>query len=235
VFWTVIRKLTPWLFPSLTKNKWGSVVKPNQGGVEMRTDSVRQGSGLQPLVHYWGWFLASGFLSLVLGVIALLHVVEATLISVLFLGGILFVTGVFQFAQAFGTRGWSGFLLHALIGILYSAVGFLMFTHPGISAMSLTPMIAALAMTAGLFRLAASFSLSPPQAGWTALNGLLSLLLGLYVWWTWPISSFFLLGVIIGVELVINGVPLIQMGMQLRVMDRRKNPLNLNKPSSVAH
>lgn len=199
----------------------------------MRLESTGGAGSLQPLTHYWGWFLASGLLSLVLGVVALLHVVEATLISVLFLGGILFVTGVFQFAQAFGTRGWSGFLLHALIGILYSAVGFLMFTHPGISAMSLTPMIAALAMTAGLFRLAASFALRAPQSGWTALNGLLSLLLGLYVWWTWPISSFFLLGVIIGVELVINAVPLIQMGMQLRTMDRRRSPLNLNRTSSV--
>lgn len=199
----------------------------------MRTEFSQSKNGLQPLTHYWGWFLASGLLSLVLGVVALLHVVEATLISVLFLGGVLFVTGVFQFAQAFGTRGWSGFLLHALIGILYSSVGFLMFTHPGISAMSLTPMIAALAITAGLFRLAASFTLSAPHAGWTALNGLLSLLLGLYVWWTWPVSSFFLLGMIIGVELVINAVPLIQMGMQLRSMDRRRRPVNLGRPSSV--
>lgn len=201
----------------------------------MRMDSLRASDGPnRELIHYWGWFFASGLVSLILGVVALLHVIEATLISVLLLGGILFVSGVFQFAQAFETRRWSGFLLHALIGILYSAVGFLMFTHPGISAMSLTPMIAALALTAGLFRLAAAFSLTSPHSGWTALNGLASLLLGLYVWWTWPISSFFLLGVVVGVELVMNSVPLIQLGMQLRMMDRRGTP-TFRRPSSVAH
>jgi uncharacterized membrane protein HdeD (DUF308 family) len=175
----------------------------------------------QYLSHHWGWFVATGIVSLVFGVVTLLHVVEATLISMMFLGALLLVTGIFQFFQAVSTRAWSGFFLHALIGILYGAVGFLMLTHPGLSAMSLTPMIAALAITAGLFRMAAAFSLFAPHAGWTALNGLLSLLLGLYVWWTWPVSSFFLLGVIIGVELLINSVPLLQLGMQLRLMDHR--------------
>lgn len=175
-----------------------------------RSDEFRQ------LSNYWGWFLTTGLLSLVLGVVCLFHVVEATLISVMFLGSLLFVTGVFQFFQAFNTRRWAGFFLHVLVGILYGAVGFLMITHPDISAMSLTPLIAALAITAGLFRMAAAFSLFAPHAGWTALNGLLSLILGIYVWWTWPISSFFLLGVIIGVELLINSVPLIQLGIQLR-------------------
>jgi uncharacterized membrane protein HdeD (DUF308 family) len=172
------------------------------------------------LSHSWGWFLTTGILSLILGMICLVHVVQATLISLLLLGSLLFVAGVFQCFQAFSTRRWDGFFLHILVGILYGAVGFLMLTHPDISAMSLTPLIAALAITTGLFRMAASFSLFAPHAGWTALNGMLSLVLGLYVWWTWPISSFFLLGVIIGVELLINSVPLIQLGVQLRSLDK---------------
>lgn len=186
---------------------------------------------VQHLSHYWGWFVASGVVSLVLGFICLLHVVEATLISVMFVGSLLFVTGVFQFAQAFSTRQWSGFFLHVLVGILYGAVGFLMLTHPDISAMSLTPLIAALAITAGLFRMASAFSLFAPHAGWMALNGLMSLLLGLYVWWTWPISSYFLLGVIVGVELLLNSVPLLQLGLQLRATDRRVTPTH--RPSTV--
>jgi uncharacterized membrane protein HdeD (DUF308 family) len=185
----------------------------------MRTESsfrVGRSEDFSGIRSHWGWFVATGIISLVLGVVALLHVVEATLISVMFLGGVLLVAGIFQFVQAINTRAWSGFFLHALIAIIYGAVGFLMLTHPGLSALSLTPLIASLAITAGLFRLAASFSLAAPHAGWTAVNGLLSLLLGLYVWWTWPVSSFFLLGVIIGVELLINSVPLLQLGMLLR-------------------
>lgn len=176
----------------------------------------------QSLRSHWGWFMTSGIISLVFGVVALFHVVAATLISVMFLGALLFLSGVFQFVQAVNTRAWSGFFLHALIGILYGAVGFLMVTHPGLSAVSLTPLIAALAITAGLFRIAGSFSVAGPNSGWMALNGLLSLLLGIYVWWTWPISSFFLLGVIIGIELVINSVPLMVLGAQLRSLEPRK-------------
>jgi uncharacterized membrane protein HdeD (DUF308 family) len=175
----------------------------------------------QALRSHWGWFTVTGIISLVLGVTALFHVVEATLISLMFLGAVLAITGTFQFVQAINTRGWAGFFLHALIGILYGAVGFLMMTHPGLSAISLTPLIAALAITAGLFRIAAAFSMASSIAAWTAINGLLSLLLGLYVWWTWPVSSFFLLGVIIGVELLINAVPLLQLGAQLRSLENK--------------
>jgi uncharacterized membrane protein HdeD (DUF308 family) len=195
-------------------------------------DSTDRHDEYRILSHSWGWFLASGILSLLLGIICLAHVVEATIISVLFLGAALFVAGIFQIFQSFTTHRWSGFFLHVLTGILYGAVGFMILSHPDISAMSLTPLIAALAITAGLFRMGAAFALFAPHAGWTALNGILSLLLGLYVWWTWPVSSFFLLGVIVGVELLINSVPLIQLGIYLRTLDRRSNVTH--RPSPVA-
>jgi uncharacterized membrane protein HdeD (DUF308 family) len=43
----------------------------------------------QEIVHYWGWFLAFGVALLLIGVVAIVRSVTATIVSMLFFGWLL--------------------------------------------------------------------------------------------------------------------------------------------------
>ena len=55
------------------------------------------------------WFLALGILLIIVGTIAIVYDVAATLLSVLFFGWVLIFTGVFEAVQSFWQKKWGGF------------------------------------------------------------------------------------------------------------------------------
>ena len=72
----------------------------------------------------WKWFFAFGAVLAVLGVIALLNVVDATLITTVFVGFLLVIGGIAQILGAFFQSGTTGMrLLQAPIGVLASSSG----------------------------------------------------------------------------------------------------------------
>lgn len=65
--------------------------------------------------------------------------------------------------------------------------------------------LAALFIVGGLFRTAAASVIKFPWWGWTALAGLVSVGLGVYVLATYPMASTFFIGIVIGVDLIFDG------------------------------
>jgi len=153
----------------------------------------------------WFWYLVLGVLLIVLGVIALGYVVLTTLVSVLFFGWLLIISGIAQSIQAFQLRSWDGFFLHLLGGVLEFVVGVLIVKTPAGAALVLTLLLAAYLLVGGLFRLIAAFALWFPGSWWVALAGLVSVLLGIAVAWEWPISGLEFIGICVGVDLILHG------------------------------
>ena len=66
------------------------------------------------IIQYWGWFLAFGIALPLLGVVAVVRSVTATIVSILFFGWLLvFASGV-EIAQAVMVGHWVGFFHHLL-------------------------------------------------------------------------------------------------------------------------
>src|SRR5579863_9124152 len=80
-------------------------------------------AGLEQLHRSWGWFLGLGVLLLILGIVCVLGEVATTLISVIVLGWLLLLSGVFALIHAFQTRTWSGFFLYLLSAVLRGFTG----------------------------------------------------------------------------------------------------------------
>src|SRR3546814_12450729 len=70
---------------------------------------------------YWGWFVVIGMALGVLGAIALVHVLAATLVSVIFVGTLMLIGAVGQLIQAWRVKNWGGFFVWSLSGLLYAA------------------------------------------------------------------------------------------------------------------
>ena len=52
--------------------------------------------------------------------------------------------------------------------------------------------------------------------GWVVFSGIVSFLLGLMIIAQWPASSFFVLGILLGVDLIFVGTGWITMGLALK-------------------
>jgi uncharacterized membrane protein HdeD (DUF308 family) len=162
-------------------------------------------AGREAVQRDWGWFLVLGILLMVLGAMALAASVLMTLGTMVFFGCLLIVGGVIQLINAFKARGWGGFFLLLLTGILGVVTGWLMVRHPGAAALSLTLLLAPFFMVGGLFRVVGSVMLRFPNWGWACLSGVIAFLLGVMLVMEWPASGLWLIGTCIGITLIFDG------------------------------
>jgi uncharacterized membrane protein HdeD (DUF308 family) len=157
-------------------------------------------------IKNWIWFFLWGMILIILGVCAIGAATFTTLLSVVFLGFIILISGMIIILDSFTFwRKRKGFLLHLLMGILYIVVGFMLINSPLAGSISLTLLLGLFYLVLGLFRLYYSFSLRAPRWGWNFFNGLISALLGMLILMSWPESSLYIIGLFVGIDLLFCG------------------------------
>ena len=127
----------------------------------------------QEIVQYWGWFLAFGVALLLIGVVAIVRSVTATIVSMLFFGRLLALASGIEVVQAIMVGHWAGFFHHLVAAVLFGVTGFVLVTRPVLSAEVATMLMAVFFLVSGLFRLLAQYGLRcPAGAGkrWTELS-----------------------------------------------------------------
>ncbi|MHB1571087.1 MAG: HdeD family acid-resistance protein [Steroidobacteraceae bacterium] len=169
--------------------------------------------------HHWVIFLSEGVALLILGSLAVLVPVLASLALTVVLGWILLVSGIIGLiatirARHAPGRGWS--LLSALLGI---AAGALLLGWPVQGMFSLTAVLIAFLFLEGvvsiLYALEHRLGLSG-RWGWMLASGILDLVLGGIVFALWPGSVAWSLGIILGINLIFGGWALIAMALAAR-------------------
>jgi uncharacterized membrane protein HdeD (DUF308 family) len=132
------------------------------------------------------------------------------------IGTLLVLGGVFEAVGAFWCRGWSGFFLHLLSGVLSIVVG-LMFLRAPINALAaLTLLVACFLMVGGIFKIVATVSYRFASWGWPLVSGVIDVLLGFLIWQEWPESALWVIGLYVGINLVFRGVIWIALGLAVR-------------------
>ena len=153
----------------------------------------------------WGWFLVVGILLMLLGATCIVKAQTATAFSILVLGWVLMISGVFWLVNSFLTIAWPLFFLYLLNALIRGGVGYLLIRHPNAGAEGVTMVIAILFIVGGLFRAAGASVIKFPWWGWTVFAGLVSVGLGVYVLAIYPLASTFFIGIVIGVDLIFDG------------------------------
>jgi uncharacterized membrane protein HdeD (DUF308 family) len=173
-------------------------------------------SDLTDLRSNWGWILAFGCISILLGMFAVIYSMVFTLVSVLFLAGMLIATGVIEAAYAIRHRERGHIVWYLLEALLAIAIGLLLLQSPVRGAIVLTMLLATYFVVAGIFRIVAALSLRLPNWGWTLFNGIATMALGIIVWGGWPVSSLWVLGLFIGITLIFTGWARVMLAVALR-------------------
>jgi len=167
----------------------------------------------------WCCFLMLGILLVLCGTAAIAvppFTVAYSLVTVLVLGILLMVSGIVTIVSSFWIGKWSGMLLHLLVGILYLVIGFVITERPGAAAMLMTLFIAAMFIVLGAFRIVSSLTLRFPQWGWVLLNGIITLILGVVIYRHFPESALWVIGLLVGIELLFNGWSWIMLALAIR-------------------
>jgi len=81
----------------------------------------------------------------------------------------------------------------------------------------LTLLLGAALVASGIMRIILAFSMKEGTLWiWVALSGVVTLLVGLIILAKWPVSSLFVLGLFLGIDLVFAGASWIGIGLGLR-------------------
>jgi uncharacterized membrane protein HdeD (DUF308 family) len=147
-----------------------------------------------------------GVVLLLAGVFILGDIVAATIISAIVIGISAIIAGGFEIVHAFWTKGWGGFLWQIFLGILYLAFGFVLVSQPVSGAVILTYVLGLLLFVSGLVRIFLGLRYWS-EAGWIMLfSGALGLFAGLIILSRWPASGLWVLGLVLGIDLMAHGI-----------------------------
>jgi len=164
----------------------------------------------------WVWFLLIGILLMVLGATCIVKAQTATTFSILVLGWILMISGVFWLINSFLAIASPMFFLFLLSALIRGGIGYLLIRHPNAGAEGVTMVLAVLFIVGGLFRTAGASVIKFPWWGWTVLSGIVAVVLGVYILANWPVASTFFVGIVIGVDLLFDGGALMAFGAAIR-------------------
>ncbi len=183
----------------------------------MTMSSHNLGEALHHLRTRAGWLIGLGIALVAAGFIALLSVVEATVVSVLWVGAMMIVAGVVEIVHGFRMKGFARAVLWVVIGALYIFAGFFAIMNPLLASTVLTLILSIALIVAGAVRIYLGFHLKAGQhGGWIVFSGIATALFGLIILIHWPVSSLFALGIILGVDLMVAGFTWINLGLFLR-------------------
>lgn len=166
----------------------------------------------------WGWFLVWGIALVVLGMFAISAAAMTTLLSVIFIGFLLLISGAFIIIDTFTFwRGkGSGFFLHLMMGLLYLAAGVILIGNPVQGSVSLTLLLGVLYTCLGIFRIFYGINYRMLRWGWSLVSGIVTLLLGILILASWPDSSLFIIGLFVGIDLLFCGWAYIMVAFMAR-------------------
>jgi uncharacterized membrane protein HdeD (DUF308 family) len=162
-------------------------------------------------VRRTGWDVLLGLLLIVVGVVVLGDVVIASVVSVLFVGWTMLIGGVMTIALALLRIGRGGFWIGLVSGALSFVTGLVFVRNPGVTLLALLLVTGAVLILGGLIRIVVSFT-EPGQRLVLLVSGALSVVLGVLLINRWPESALWLLGTLLGIQLVVDGLLLILFG-----------------------
>jgi uncharacterized membrane protein HdeD (DUF308 family) len=161
--------------------------------------------GMDEVRRHWGWVLALGILLFILGLAATSAAVTTTMLTILMIGVLLLISGVFELGSAFRNARYGGFWMHLFTGILDLVCGSLLIAYPGAGALTLTLILAIFFLVGGAMRAISALMIDLPNGGWAVLSGVVDVILGILLLTSWPVSGLWFLGLAVGIGLIFRG------------------------------
>ena len=180
-----------------------------------------QGPVIKEARRFSGWLIVAAILFIVLGAFAIIEPAVAGLGVALLVGWLLIFGGISHFVSAFEGGGAKRVIFQVLAGVVFVIGGYYFITHPLLALSTLTLLLAAVILAAGVCEIVTYFRSKSEQAsGWMLFNGIVALILGALIWLHWPSSSVWAIGTLVGVNLLLTGITRLMVGLTGRRLIR---------------
>jgi uncharacterized membrane protein HdeD (DUF308 family) len=169
---------------------------------------INQGAG--PSITVSALMIAAGVLAIIV------PPVSGIAVAIL-VGWLLVFCGAAHFAYTWHTRHGGGHLWGFLLGIIYIAAGGYVLVHPVAGLASLTLVLAAYLLIESILEFILAFELRPRHAsGWLVFDGIITLLLAVMIWATWPASTEWVIGTLVGISILFSGITRLSLSLSAR-------------------
>ena len=168
-----------------------------------------------------GALIGMGILFITLGMIGIAGQTLFSFVTINVLGAFLILGGALQFAHALKSSGWKSVGIQIILAILYIAAGIYTWAFPIPALEVITLWLAAIFFVTGFLRLISAFQHRHfKEWFWLVLSSAISILMGVLIINGYPESSLWLPGLLIAIELLLQGWSLLFLGLAARSLNK---------------
>ncbi len=163
------------------------------------------------------WSIVLSVLLMVAGLIAIALPIIAGIAITVIVGWLLIFSGVLHLAFAWGGGRPGMVTWQILLGLAYGFIGFYVLANPLAGLAGLTFAIAIYLFVEGVLEFMLSFQLRPAAgSGWLLFDGIITLILAVMIWSTWPSSAAWVVGVLVGISMFFSGMTRLMLSLAVR-------------------
>jgi uncharacterized membrane protein HdeD (DUF308 family) len=171
----------------------------------------------ETIKRYSTWYLLEGVLLVVAGMVALIWPYVASVALIFLLGWILIISGVLQGIGLIGAKDVPHFWLQLVSAVLAILIGILLLRNPDAGLLIMTVLLIVYFFVEGISKVIFAMNIRPFTGWlWVLLSGIIGILLGAYLWANMPVASEWVLGVLLGIQLIVEGVALAYLAWMVR-------------------
>jgi uncharacterized membrane protein HdeD (DUF308 family) len=192
--------------------KEGKMTMPLEVAAQVMREAMRETVKRHSL-----WYLVQSALMILAGIVALAYPALSSVAVVVFLGWLLIIGGILQAIGLIGARHVPHFWLQLVSVALFVIVGLLFLRNPGEGLLTLTLLLIVLFLIEGIAKVIFALTIRPlPNWGWVLASGIVGIVLAFYLWASIPVTAVWLIGVLLGIELICEGAALGYMAWEVR-------------------
>jgi uncharacterized membrane protein HdeD (DUF308 family) len=161
-----------------------------------------------------GTLIWMGLLMIVLGTVGVMAETLFSIASISLVGGFALAAGIMQALHALQAKGWKSVSIQMVFALIYIAIGVIVWVSPAAALEGVTLYLATLFFATGVLRLMTAFQ-HTAFSGWfmPLVSAALSILLGGLILAGWPDNSTWVPGMLIAIELLLQGWSIFFLGI----------------------
>ena len=167
--------------------------------------------------RYSLWYLIEGLLLIAAGFLAIIYPIFSSTAVIVLLGWLLVISGLLQGLSLISARHVPHFWLQLISICLAMLIGFLFLRDPAQGMTTITLLLIVFFMMEGISKVVFALTIRPfPNWGWVLASGMVGIVLSLVLWAYLPVTSVWLLGFLLGMNLISVGAAIAYLAWQVR-------------------
>jgi uncharacterized membrane protein HdeD (DUF308 family) len=164
-----------------------------------------------------GWSIAISIFMILAGLLAIFIPPVAGIAITVLVGWLLVVSGAFHLIFGWHHRSKGSLLWELIVGVVYIVAGIFLLEHPVAGLATLTLALAGYLLAESILELVLAFRLRPhPGWGWLLFDGIITLIVAIMIWRTWPFSAPWAIGTLVGISMLFSGTSRLMFSMGAR-------------------